>query len=46
MNTVGKWLTGVTAVAIVATAVSSSYTANIITSLFGGVAKVYSAAKG
>lgn len=44
-SAVEKWLTGVTTLAIVATAVSSKYTSGILTSLFGGVAKVYQGAK-
>lgn len=45
MSTVEKWLTGVTTLAIVATAVASPYTAPILNSLFGGVGNVYKAAK-
>lgn len=45
MNTVEKWLTGVTTLAIVATAVASPYTAPILTALFGGVGGVYRSAK-
>lgn len=45
MSSVEKWLTGVTVVAVVATAVSSSQTAPILTALFGGIAKVYQGAR-
>lgn len=45
MGAVEKWLTGVTAVAVVATLVSSKYTAGILTAGFGGIAKVYQGAK-
>jgi len=45
MGTVEKWLTGVTVVAVVATAVSSPYTAGILNSLFGGIGNVYRSAK-
>ena len=45
MSTVEAWLTGVTVVAVVATAVASPYTAPILNSIFGGVAGVYRAAR-
>lgn len=45
METLGKWLTGVTVVAVVATLVSSRYTAGIFTAAGGAVAKVYQGAK-
>jgi hypothetical protein len=45
MSTVEKWLTGVTTLAIVATLVSSKYTAGILTAGGGAVAKVYQGAK-
>jgi hypothetical protein len=44
-NTVTKWLTGLTAVAVVSTIFASPYSANIFNSIFGGVAKTYSAVK-
>lgn len=46
MNTVEKWITGVTAVALLATAVTSKYTAPILGQIFGGIAGVYKSAKG
>jgi hypothetical protein len=45
MNAIERWLTGVTVVAVVATAVASPYTAPILSTLFGGVANVYRAAR-
>lgn len=45
METLGKWLTGVTVVAVVATAVSSRYTAGILTAGGNAIAKVYQGAK-
>lgn len=45
METIGKWLTGVTVVAVVATLVSSKYTAGILTAGGTAVAKVYQGAK-
>lgn len=45
MSTVEKWLTGVTTLAIVATAVASPYTAPILNSIFGGIGTVYQKAK-
>lgn len=45
MSTVEKWLTGVTTLAIVATAVASPYTSPILNSIFGGIGGVYKAAK-
>lgn len=46
MNSLERWLTGVTIVAVVATAVASPYTAPILGALFGGIANVYKGAKG
>lgn len=46
MNTVEKWLTGVTTLAIIATGVASPYTAPILSAIFGGIGNVYSKAKG
>lgn len=46
MSTIEKWLTGVTVVAVVATAVASPYTAPILNSIFGGIGGVYRSAKG
>lgn len=45
MSVVESWLTGVTVVAVVATAVASPYTAPILNSLFGGIGNVYKAAR-
>lgn len=45
MGTVSQWLTGVTTLAIFATAVASPFTAPILTSLFGGIGNVYQKAK-
>lgn len=45
MSVVEKWLTGVTVVAVVATAVASPYTAPILNSVFGGIANVYKSAR-
>jgi hypothetical protein len=44
-HTVQVWLTGLTTVAVVATIAASPYSANILSSLFKGVAGTYSAAK-
>lgn len=45
MGTVEKFFGGVTVVAVVATLVSSAYTANIFSSLFNGIGNVYKSAK-
>lgn len=45
MGTVEKFFAGVTLVAVAATLVSSPYTGNILSSLFSGIGKVYTAAK-
>lgn len=45
MESLSKWLTGVTVVAVVATLVSSRYTAGILTAGGGAVAKIYQGAK-
>jgi hypothetical protein len=45
VNTVEKWLTGVTTLAIVATLVASKYTAGILTSGGKAIASVYQGAK-
>ena len=46
MSAISYWLTGVTVVAVVATAVASPYTAPILGALFGGIGNVYKSAKG
>lgn len=46
MRTVEVWLTGVTVVAVIATAVASPYTAPILGALFGGIGNVYKSARG
>lgn len=46
MSTVEKWLTGVTALAIVATVVTNRTSPQVISSLFGGIASVYRSAQG
>lgn len=45
MQTVEKFFLGVTAVAVVATLVSSPYTSNIFSSIFTGIGNVYNKAK-
>jgi len=44
-NVAQQWITGLTVVAVVATAVSSPYTKGILGAIFGGVADSYRAAK-
>lgn len=45
MDAVKSWITGLTVVAVGATIFSSPYSANILSSLFKGVAGSYTAAK-
>lgn len=44
-QTVTKWLTGLTLVAVVSTVFASPYASKIIGSFFGGVAGTYKAVK-
>lgn len=45
MGAIEKFLTGLTVVAVVATAASSPYTSGIFSSIFTGIANTYKAAK-
>lgn len=46
MEAVAKWLTGITALAIIATVVSNRNSPLVINSLTGGIANIYKTASG